>query len=161
MRIIGNPIPSPVPSLRHSPPISMSNSSHCNPKNGSVGQIKQSSNQSHSNASFQNQQCSSFPSDPSFNHATSSSGSTMSQGSSMSSARSLEQMNESRGRPYVSTMMARKHIRPPSAPPLSQRDVRILQGELYQQLIAKGATEEVAYERQRMFYCLNGIVNDL
>ena len=79
----------------------------------------------------------------------------------MSSTRSFEQMNESRGRPYVSTMMARRHIRPPSAPPSSQRDPRILQGDLYQQLVARGATDEVAYERQRMFYVLNGIVKGL
>jgi hypothetical protein len=58
-------------------------------------------------------------------------------------------------------MMARQHIRPPSVPPSSQRDQKILQGDLNQQLITKGATEEVAYERQRMFYLLNGIVSNL
>ena len=136
----------------------MPNSTNFN-SNGSLGELYRSRNQSHSQASFQNQQFP-FPSDPSFN-AASSSDSTMSQGSSMSSTRSFEQMNESRGRPYVSTMMARRHIRPPSAPPSSQRDPRILQGDLYQQLVARGATDEVAYERQRMFYVLNGIVKGL
>jgi len=135
----------------------MSNSSYCN-SDSSLGHLDRSGNQSHSQTSFENQHFS-YQSTPTLDGARSLG--SMSQGSTMSSHRSLEQMNESKGRPYVSTMMARQHIRPPSVPPSSQRDQKILQGDLYQQLITKGATEEVAYERQRMFYLLNGIVSNL
>ena len=82
---------------------------------------------------------------------------------SLSSTRSLGTMtvNESRRRPYMNTMMCRRHIRPfgVSQVPSRQVDNEIRQGRLYQQLLAKGVPEEVAYSRQRMFYRLNDIVS--
>lgn len=83
--------------------------------------------------------------------------------SSLSSTRSLGSMTirESRGRPYMNTMKCRRHIRPLGVSPIPSRKVRneIRQGSLYQQLLAKGVTEEVAYSRQQMFYRLNDIVS--
>ena len=68
--------------------------------------------------------------------------------------------NPSRRSPYISTMNGRRHIRPPaSMSPLSGRDHKIMEGSLYKQLLAKGVTEDVAYERQRMYNGLNSIVN--
>ena len=69
--------------------------------------------------------------------------------------------NTSRGSPYISTLNGRRHIRPPaSLSTLSRRDHKILEGSLYKQLLAKGVTEDVAYERQRIYNRLNSIVNN-
>jgi hypothetical protein len=68
----------------------------------------------------------------------------------------------SRSHPYFSTMMTRNHIRRPGSvtpPRTARQDAFIRRGQLYEQLRAKGVTDEVAYERQRIYNRLNAIVN--
>ena len=97
---------------------------------------------------------------------SSSSSSKNASANSLSSSSSLIELrrgsafHELRGRPYFNTMMGRRHIRPPVATSTSPRDSELIrQGSLYLQLRSKGVTDEVAFNRQRIFNRLDSIVN--
>lgn len=124
----------------------------------SVGQIEPLQ-QSCSHSSFFDHSCSQCSLAGS-SCSSSASRNSVSSPSSLGELRLGDHTNVPRGRPYFNTMMGRRHIRPPVATSPSPRDSEVIRkGSLYLQLRSKGVTEEVAFNRQRMYNRLNAIVN--